>query len=281
MKEGLKSAGITREVAQEVIASWRQAGVTDEAALRKLLVGRSLGAAGFSTIQLLLDLGAAVGSLSTVAYLEQTGAWGSFNPVVSTVFALLGGYFAFGVVFDIIRLGALAVATNQFRTSGGAFLDAMLELADANGGTALVDKATGAVNMIKVVQGLNSIADILKSSEPSSAEMLSDLGAYLVLDKAERERGFRPAAYGLSDAEAAGIARVFGEVDGDDNGVIDAAEFRKLCSKYAPDLSEPEVRQAITIVDSNANGVIDFEEFVAWVVNKVQPPKEPEAASDA
>ena len=61
----------------------------------------------------------------------------------------------------------------------------------------------------------------------SQASLLSDLGAYLTLERAEKH-GFSAEKAGLSPDEAAQVAVAFSRFDLDDDGVLSAYEWRKL-----------------------------------------------------
>lgn len=127
------------------------------------------------------------------------------------------GYYVAGAAFDFFKLGAVIIAAINFNVNSASFLAALQDLA-GNGGTGLnvADKAVEAVNSIKVLSALGTMSDMLKSDtkkENSSADMLTDLGAYLTLDKAQRQYGFEASDYGITDAEAAEIAVAFAKFD--------------------------------------------------------------------
>lgn len=105
----------------------------------------------------------------------------------------------------------------NFNINSASFLAALQALA-SNGGTGLdvADKAVEAVNSIKVLSALGTMADMLRAEskkQSSSADMLADLGAYLTLDKAQKLYGFDASKYGISDEKAAEIALAFSKFD--------------------------------------------------------------------
>lgn len=60
------------------------------------------------------------------------------------------------------------------------------------------------------------------------------------------------------------IREIFDHFDSDGNGVVDAAEFARLCRILDPEFDEGEIAVGLSIVDHNGNGQIEFEEFVDW-----------------
>jgi hypothetical protein len=127
---------------------------------------------------------------------------------------LLAGYYASGAVFDFFKLGSLAVAAVSFNVNAPAFLEAVEDIAGAKSGLATLDKAVAAANSVKVFQALSKISSLLKESGGGSGtDMLADLGAYLTLDRAQKNLGFDAKAFGLSAAQAAEVAVVFGKYD--------------------------------------------------------------------
>ena len=76
----------------------------------------------------------------------------------------------------------------------------------------------------------------------------------------QRVFGFEAAKYGLTDAQATEIARVFSAFDADDNGLLSLDEFQRLCAKYAPELSAAEVKAALGVLDTNKDGSVSLGE---------------------
>jgi len=68
----------------------------------------------------------------------------------------------------------------------------------------------------------------------------------------------------MSEEQLAELREIFDHYDTDKNGVIDRNELRALLGALDPEFSERDVKQAIEALDDNANGVIDWEEFVEW-----------------
>jgi len=81
--------------------------------------------------------------------------------------------------------------------------------------------------------------------------------------------GFKPEAFGLTEAQAADIALIFARYDTNDDGRLDLGELRRLCDALdgeACPLDEGEWRAALQLMDTNRDGVVEFQEFVAYYV---------------
>ncbi|MGK0360181.1 MAG: calmodulin [Bradymonadia bacterium] len=65
-------------------------------------------------------------------------------------------------------------------------------------------------------------------------------------------------------ADQAEVREIFDHFDSDGNGVVDAAEFTRLCRALDPEFDQAEIAVGLSIVDHNGNGQIEFEEFVSW-----------------
>ncbi len=68
----------------------------------------------------------------------------------------------------------------------------------------------------------------------------------------------------LSDDDLSEIREIFGHFDKDKNGVMDASEFSKLLDALGAEMTKDEVSEGLRALDDNKNGLIDFDEFVAW-----------------
>ncbi len=64
------------------------------------------------------------------------------------------------------------------------------------------------------------------------------------------------------DAEE--LYETFDHFDGDANGIIDRAEFGRLCAALGSDFTDDELAIGFGAIDTDGNGVIDFEEFAEW-----------------
>ena len=108
----------------------------------------------------------------------------------------------------------------------------------------------------------------------------------MTLSYAENNFGFEPSKYGLTEEEAKDIAVVFSRYDQNEDGVLQTSELGNLV--YVPlldlaiwywecvrrelgtELDSDELEAAMKLLDTDSSGVIEFEEFVDWWVNKVR-----------
>lgn len=68
----------------------------------------------------------------------------------------------------------------------------------------------------------------------------------------------------LSEQELAELREVFAFSDADANGRIDFHEFVGLLGDLEAGMSDEEARIGFAEIDENGDGAIGFEEFVAW-----------------
>ena len=222
IEKSLKETGLDQKTAKAVLKGWSESvghEITPED-LRKILVGQSTKAIILVLINTLFDAGAAYGAFVAGNFLGlATEQYGTPALIGQAIAYVLAGYYVTGAVFDLFKLGAVSVARFNFSVNSGAFLEAVEDIAGAGTGLDIADKAIEAVNSVKVLKALNTMADLLKESEKgpapvaASAQMLADLGAYLTLSKAQKLYGFEAGQFGLDDEEAAEIAVIFGKYD--------------------------------------------------------------------
>ena len=269
--EELKKGGLTPEKAREVLRAWQdEVGheLTPED-LRRILVGQSQKALTLVLFSTALDTAAAYGSFVAGGYLGLASSdYGTAAVIGQAVAYLLAGYYVTGALFDVFKLVTVAIASIQFNVNSAAFLTAVESISKS--GLNVADKAQEAVNSVKVIQAMQKMVDLLQKEDQNatateSIDMLSDLGAYLTLSKAETSFGFEPADFGISEKEAADIATIFSKFDLNDDGVISREEFKKLCAQYSPEIdTDAEIDTAIKLIDTNKDGTIDLAEFVRW-----------------
>ena len=60
------------------------------------------------------------------------------------------------------------------------------------------------------------------------------------------------------------VRETFHSIDADGSGMIDHDEFRSVCLKIDPTLTDADIDDAVEIIDDNSDGEVSFEEFRAW-----------------
>jgi len=281
IEKSLIETGLDTQSANKVLKSWQNE-VGDEVSpenLRHILVGQSTRALALVLINTLFDCGAAYGAFTAGGLLGvASDQYGTAAIIAQAIAFLLAGWYATGALFDFFKFGALLVARYNFSVNSGAFLEAVEDIAGGTTGLGVADKANQAVNSVKILNSLNKMADLLQvqgsasgfvsaanTTKDASIDLLSDLGAFLTLQRAESSYGFNATDFGITDEEAASIAVIFGKYDINDDGVLSEDEFRRLCDQYAPELKTAgEVKAALEKIDTKKDGSIQFTEFVRF-----------------
>eukprot|EP00878_Enallax_costatus_P044025 GHUV01052171.1.p1 GENE.GHUV01052171.1~~GHUV01052171.1.p1 ORF type:complete len:243 (+),score=82.51 GHUV01052171.1:2-730(+) len=203
-------------------------------------------------------------------YIGRISAQADFPGAI--LISLLGYFFAcyyfLQAVFQITALTSLSMAAQRYSTDAAVLLEAVRQLAGPASGLSVVDSAALVVNTLKVIQTLEKIGEQLHDLTAGTSSSLSNLSAYLTLQRAEELYGFEPAKYGLSEAQAADIAGVFSRYDTNEDGRLEQAELRQLCSLLGADISDAEAKEAIRILDSGSTGYIQFGDFVEWYMGR-------------
>jgi hypothetical protein len=174
-----------------------------------------------------------------------------------------------------------------------AFLSAVSDTAGASAGAAgrsglgALDAAREAASAVKVVEALNAIRELLRQQtadvaaagrggvDDSRATFLN-LAALLSVTNGTATKKFDASEWSLTEAEAVRIARVFARYDGADSR-LDASQLRRLMDELGQPLSDAEAKVAMGFLDEDGNGVVDFNEFVAyWAgTRRIKPPAQP------
>lgn len=263
MLEQLQNTGMTPAKAKETLRIWAELGAKDPEQLRQLLSRRAAKPLNSLAIQTTLDFVAALGGFYTGGLIGQADFTGS--TVVSLVAYFFACYYFLQAASEVTALVAVWRASQRYSTDTDVLLAAMQQLAGPTSGLRVLDTVQLAVNTLKVIQALDSISGELKTlSSQLSKDTLSNLGAYLALQRAQEKYGFDPAAYGLTEKDAANIAAVFAEFDVNDDGRLELSELRTLCNKLDRDLSDGELKEALRILDEGKTGFVQFADFVEW-----------------
>lgn len=266
--EELKKTGMTSNKAKEVLKAWGAAGVSDPEALRKLLVSRTLAPIPTLALQSLLDATASFGGFYIGGLVSEANF--PFKILVELVGYFIGCYYFVQALLELTVIGGLLFSSYKYGTSSGALLTAVQSMAGPATGLGVVDRANRVVNILKVVSALESVSDLLREefASPPKNDSMRNLGAYLTLSHARESAGFKPEAYGLTEAEAGKIAFAFSTYDVNSNFKLEPSELRSLCSSLGKELDGDEVKEAVKLLDSNNNGYIEFNEFVDWWLKK-------------
>jgi hypothetical protein len=273
--EALKKSGINREVAGKIIDKWRELGAeADPKVLRNLFLKQSLVPIGAVIVQLIFDAGVAYTAYSSSVLFALSPEFLGRRPLL-LLDNLIVAYFAISIILDIITLTAVLITTARMGTSSGALYTAIKTIAASPApGLAIADKATAAVNAVKVTQAMDAIAQLLANASPEgardNADMLRDLSVYLVLQRAQRSGDWKPEKIGMSDKDANKIAAVFAQYDVNDDGRLDWLEMRRLCGGLGLDLTEEEAKAAIANIDQNDDKFVEFGEFAEWWSSKMK-----------
>ncbi len=67
-----------------------------------------------------------------------------------------------------------------------------------------------------------------------------------------------------SEEELDELREAFDYNDRDSDGMIQLDEFAEMLDELDADMSENEIRTGFGDIDTNDDGLIDFKEFVAW-----------------
>lgn len=187
----------------------------------------------------------------------------------------LGAYYTFDFLLAAFLFTGVIASGNLFGTDADALMKSVRELAGETEDADIIAKAKQSINMVKIVKSLNEVSSIMKerSSDNSKTSSLQSLSAYLALSKAEKDYGFDPSNYDISEAQALKLAAQFVRFDLNDDGVLELSEVEKLFQDLGLNLSTSEVEAAIEVLDQRKTGVVEFDEFAAWYTNRFPEPK--------
>jgi Ca2+-binding EF-hand superfamily protein len=196
---------------------------------------------------------------------------------------------------DAINHLARTGETNRdagFNVSGAGF-ERLGRRAYASGTVPGATAARDAAAAVAVARKLASLRDVIRREVASvhlpEMDGVERLAALLELSAAEREGGFEPAEYDMSEEDAMRVAAVFAEFDRDSDGVVDEEELASLLSELgkrqkrsaegAEEGAEVKAtraeesvdfederfaRLAVDALDDDGDGAVSLEEFVRW-----------------
>lgn len=164
-------------------------------------------------------------------------------------------------------------------------------------GAASLGAARDAAGAVKVVEALSEIRALLRAQAAAEAqqqppaaaselpsppppprdltarEAYIDLAALLAVSSSSKAGTFDPAEWSLSGADQTRLARVFARYEEKSGGgsgggatTLNAAQIRSLSEEAGAPLSDKEARLAVTFLDENGDGTVDFGEFVSFVM---------------
>mmetsp|Transcript_4911 Transcript_4911/g.11907 ORF Transcript_4911/g.11907 Transcript_4911/m.11907 type:complete len:137 (-) Transcript_4911:57-467(-) len=129
--------------------------------------------------------------------------------------------------------------------------------------------------MVKIVQSLNEISKTMKTqTKEETVSSLDRLTAYLTLTNAQKNFGFDPSKYNLSDSEAQRLAVKFARFDENDDGLLEKSEMENLFQAMDMELTPEEIDAALDLLDKRKSGFIEFDEFVDWYAKQIPVPKD-------
>jgi hypothetical protein len=289
--EGLKKAGVDAAAARKILDTWKAAAggtdADDPAALRKLFLKQSAAPLLAVSAQVVIDTLAAFFAFNSGVLIDLSASPPSFAKSAAVAAAtVLAGWFACGALIDVVTLGALLYALLKLGASPEALLAAVKTIAAGSGtagaasGLMLADRAANAVNAVKVTAALDAIAGLVQSgsskassssssgSAPNAASTLRDLSAFLVLQQAERNQGFVPETFGITEKQAMDWAFVFSDADKNSDGALSELELKEMCASLGVELSADEARAVRSTIDSNGDGQVTFSEFAQWFAER-------------
>lgn len=247
-------------------------GADDPASLKRLVKERGTQQSINAAMQLAVDASAALVTWYGGLQIATTQSLGSFSLAGEFLVYTLAMYLTINATLDVFSLITVGVMTRKYSNQATQILAAVQRTAGPESGLEVLDKARQAVVTVQVLQALDKLFDVLRrdvDAESRAADFFRDLGAYIVIAQAESSSDFRIDSYKDTERkQIAEIAAEFALADKDDDGYIDAVEFRELGRKTGVDLSSEEAEAAVAVLDTNKDGVVEFLEFVQWFKEK-------------
>mmetsp|Transcript_4912 Transcript_4912/g.11909 ORF Transcript_4912/g.11909 Transcript_4912/m.11909 type:complete len:278 (-) Transcript_4912:57-890(-) len=269
--KALEVQGVDSNTAKKLLQVWRDIGVDSSEDLRKLFGQRSRKVVTAVGLQTLVDVLACYISINAGGAFGAAGGWSSILAALSYA---LAAYYASNALFGIFVVISVLASGSLYGTDADAVLKAVKQLAGEDN-LDVVNKAKRAVNMVKIVQSLNEISKTMKTqTKEETVSSLDRLTAYLTLTNAQKNFGFDPSKYNLSDSEAQRLAVKFARFDENDDGLLEKSEMENLFQAMDMELTPEEIDAALDLLDKRKSGFIEFDEFVDWYAKQIPVPKD-------
>lgn len=241
----------------------------DAREVKKLFKARGARQSGIVARQLAIDgLSAGISWYSAITLASTR----SEIPAQFLLFTL-AIYQSSNALADLALLVQIGTITRVYAEQAELILRAANELVEESG-VGLIDKLRAAIDTAKVLRELDEVLAILRSeifavdgtgqSGSDGDSFLRDLGAYLVLVNAS-SKADGSWMKGTNSELLFSSAGEFAMVDSNDDGYIDAMEFKRLIRGRGIEMNDLEVEVALEALDTNNDKRIDFQEFVEWL----------------
>ena len=274
--EALVKKELDADGARKVQERLDEMGVKDPETLRGLFRTGSTQVVLGRVLTLFLNLLAIATCVSSRAVAEDSLPPGPPRALAYLLLSFGLFFFAIDAVAELSTIGLVLVVNLVF----GLNAEAYLRLVNQVAGSDATSKGLGSVNRVKaaldIVTRLNAIIEELKSglagggAPQGSDNTLENLSALLLMNGVDSE------GFGLSEKEASKIARVFNRFDLNGDAVLQPEEIKAMSAELGQDLSDADVATAMEFIDVDANGEIEFEEFLAWWTGTCGPYCAPE-----
>lgn len=201
---------------------------------------------------------------------------GILRRLVESVCFTVGLNFGLTTATEAFTFLSIAAAAALYGANVDVFLEAVTEAAGRRGqgrfGVGILDAVRDAVNAVKVVDSLTSIRELLRQGadqggddagkEESARSTFLNLAALLAVADSTRT-GFDASEWEMTEAEAVRIARVFSKYDRECGGRegLDRGGVKRLCAELGQPLTDEETKLAMSYLDEDGNGLVDFGAF--------------------
>ena len=108
--------------------------------------------------------------------------------------------------------------------------------------------------------GRGAVQNLVKIILGAEKKLKSLRGKLQILYAPEMDGNAGDQVGDMTDA----VRNIFNKYDVDGSGTIDHQEFRKMMEDLGVEMTRAEFQEAITMLDQDHNGLVDFEEFLGW-----------------